>query len=263
MLKLYDAHCHLQFDEIREDWAAVRRLLIERGVERCVVNATSVADWQAVRELAYDEPLVLPCYGIHPWYLDAIGSDWQAKLEAEVAASRSGIGEVGLDGGSKESMHAQEQAMLDQLSLAHQYNRPVTIHCYKAWGKLLAILEQAALPECGFLVHGFTGSSDVLRRLLELGGYISCNATLFNRNRERLQLTISAMPLERLLIETDAPEMPSPEKLREITSGKWRQLNHPANIASNYRLVSQLLGVPEQDLARQLKENFAALFGAV
>ncbi len=256
----YDAHCHLQFEAVQAEWPAVRKLLVSLGVSRCVVNATGEHDWDAVAKLAKDEPIVWPCYGVHPWQLAQTGSQWLDKLDALISSQDCGIGEIGLDRTSTASMEQQLAACSAQLALAGRCDRPVTIHCHKAWADLLKLLATHSVPGRVFLIHGFNGSKVVMDRLVQLGGFFSCNATLFAPGRQRLQQVIRKIPLERLLLETDAPEMPGPLECREVCHGSWQHHNHPANIVKNYQLMAELLGLTEQQLATQIAANFNTFF---
>jgi len=125
------------------------------SAEKLVVNGTREADWERVAELARAYPgRVLPSFGLHPWYVNEASEHWRGRLPGFLDAMPSGVGEVGLDRWIEGfDSSKQEEAFRFQIRLAAERGVPLSIHCLKAWGRMLEILEEEALPDCGFLLH--------------------------------------------------------------------------------------------------------------
>ena len=162
-----DAHNHLQ-DPRLGDSAPVIAAMRAAGVERCVVNATREQDWAAVENLALAHPdFVIPAFGIHPWQAHTAECGWRERLAGMLEKHpHSSIGECGLDQWvSTPPMEIQRPVFLDQLRLAGEMKRPVTIHCLKAWGALFECFAEVP-PPGKFLMHSFGGSIETARRLI-------------------------------------------------------------------------------------------------
>ena len=133
-----------------------------------------------------------------------------------------------------------------QLDLASQRNLPLSIHCLKAWGPLIEILESRPLPQRGFLMHSYSGSAELIPRLAKLGAYFSFSGYFLHPRKQNVRDAFSSVPLDRLLIETDAPDMLPPHDC--VDHPLEKHLNHPANISKIYDEASKFLdlsGVPE------------------
>lgn len=257
-----DAHNHLQ-DERLGTPEAVDELVVELralGIGKAVVNGTRPEDWPRVRALADRWPdFVIPAFGLHPWHVNERATGWEQALEEQLDKGGA-VGEVGLDKWIRgHDLDAQKDVMQEQMLAAAERNTPLSIHCLKAWGTLLELLEAGPLPACGFLLHSFGGPGEIVGRLAELGAHFSFSASVHNKPE-----LLAAIPLERLLIETDAPDIPPPPEWnaqRIETPGDDRPLNHPANIIRVYEHVAKQRNMPVQTLAELVEANFNRLFG--
>jgi TatD DNase family protein len=232
-----------------------------------VVNGSCETDWPQVHELAKKYPEVIPSYGYHPWYVKERSENWEQTLVQFVVETPSGIGEIGLDRWIKDyDLPDQERVFVAQLRLAAERNRPVSIHCLEAWGRLYELLRQEPRPKCGFVLHSFGGPQEMIPSLSALGAYFSLPGYYAHARKTRQHETFRHVPRERLLIETDAPDQPLPQErvrypLNEAATGKT--LNHPANLSAVYAFAAELLGEPVDKLAGQVEQNFQRLFGGV
>ena len=252
-----DAHNHLQdsrFDGLREGVIATMRYT---GIQRCVVNGTRPTDWSQVAALADKHPdLVIPSFGLHPWYAHQTTEhpDWLDQLTRFLDITpHAGIGECGLDRWIKGyDIELQSGIFIAQLKLAAERNLPLSIHCVRAWGMLIEILESHPLPARGFLLHSYGGSAELIPRLTKLGAYFSFSGSLFHPNNQNRQNIFQQVPADRLLIETDAPDMLPPEQL--IKHPLQKQLNHPANLHAIFENASSHLETSS------IHDNFSKLF---
>jgi TatD DNase family protein len=199
-----DSHLHLQGKTLAPRVDALLERAGNAGVRRMFCNATHEDDWQAVIDLAAGGREIIPFLGIHPWFAETAGPEWETRLLSLVREIPAGIGEIGLDRRCRADFRRQQQVFLTQLHLASELGRPVVIHCVKAWGPLLESLEQFAarnrLPPT--MIHSYAGSKETLRRLLKAGCLISFSCRLMTE--PKLLPCFLETPLPRLLLETDS-----------------------------------------------------------
>ncbi len=254
-LNYLDSHLHLQDQRFVGSRKAVLLRAREAGVSRMYCNATREEDWQEVLLLAAGCPAVMPFLGIHPWFADTVGAGWEKRLEHLLTLLLCGIGEAGLDRKCPVAMQRQLEVLQVQLQLAADLRRPLAIHCLGCWGRLVDLLEQqkgrAPLP--AIMIHAFSGSLETMRRLVRLGCWISFSTALSDPGREPLQRIAQETPVDRLLLETDAPDQ-LPAALRTSAHGR-RPCNEPANIPALYRFAANLHQMDLQDFCRQVWQN--------
>ena len=264
---LYDAHNHLQDDRLGPHREAVLASMRRENVRRMVVNGSCEKDWPEVLELARKYPEVMPSFGCHPWYVKERTPDWQKALLRHLDAVPSAVGEVGLDRWIKDyDPEEQEEVFVWQLRLAAERELPVSIHCLQAWGRLLETLRAEPRPRCGFLLHSYGGPREMIAPLAALGAYFSLPGYFAHERKTRQRETFRAVPPDRLLIETDAPDQVLPPErdqhpLTDVRTGK--AINHPANLSAVYEFAAELLNEPIEVLAQRIEANFQRLFGAV
>ena len=306
---LYDAHNHLQDPWLSPHRAQIFADLARIPLRRAVVNGTGEPDWPDVAALAREHAFILPSYGLHPWNVGNATTRWRDELRVRLDADpRAVLGEIGLDrwmlerarpddprlaGLRRASLDEQLDAFGWQLAIAAERNLPATIHCLDAWGALVGALQTSSRPARGFLLHAYSGSTEMARVFARLGGYFSFNGC-FLKDREPNPPVASPkagdpalapaatgeraqprrptraevfreLPIDRLLVETDAPAMPLPAGRRThalpgLADGN--PVNHPANIGAAYAGLAEIRGIPVESLAAAVAANFARLFGA-
>lgn len=252
---LIDAHNHLQdprFEGLQDEIIAEMK---SAGINRCIVNGTCENDWPQVADLTKRHPeFITPSFGLHPWKITSRSQNWLSQLKSLLEKhQQAGLGECGLDRWIKEPhFEDQKEAFIAQLQLAAKLQRPVTIHCLKAWGPLMEILhDQKELPK--FLLHSFGGSLEIAQELTKLGAYFSISGYFFYEQKSAQLEVFCQIPPDRLLIETDAPDMLPPEHLVEFP---LQQLNHPANL----RAIHEGLQKETQLTPSQLTKNTETFF---
>jgi TatD DNase family protein len=161
-------------------------------------------------------------------------------------------------------LEQQQEVFVWQLRLAAERNLPVSIHCLQAWGTLLDVLRAEPRPACGFVLHSYGGSAELVAPLTELGAYFSLPGYFAHERKTRQRETFRLVPADRLLIETDAPDQLLPPErvqypLTDAASGK--PINHPANLGAVYRFAAELRHEPLDTLVKTVEENFQRLFG--
>lgn len=264
-MRFYDAHNHLHDERFAGDQARLVAACRSEGVAGMVVNGSCEADWPEVARLARIHPEVRPSFGIHPWYVPERTPHWQKTLLHLLDTVPAVVGEVGLDRWKPGLPYeGQEAVFLWQLHLAAQRNLPVSLHCLRTWGRLLELLRIHPRPDRGFLLHSYGGPEELVAPLAALGAYFGFPGAHAQPGKERRRAAFRAVPLDRLLIETDAPDQRLPASLERhtCTAGDGATpLNHPANLPVVYSVAADLLGIPLPDLATTVEKNFLRLFG--
>lgn len=263
-LRLFDAHNHLQDDRFGGRQDELMSACVGGGVVRMVVNGACESDWAQVADLARRYPQVLPSFGYHPWYLHERTPDWKENLRRALDEIPSAVGEIGLDRWKPGLAYDdQEEVFLAQLGIAAERNLPVSIHCLQTWGRMLELLQSNPRPARGFLLHSYGGPQEMVESFAKLGAYFSLPGYYAHERKARQRETFRHVPMDRLLIETDAPDqmLPGGGSFPLATGDGGSQINHPANIRAVYDLAAELRGVALDVLANAVEENFQRLFG--
>jgi TatD DNase family protein len=239
----FDSHCHLQDPRFQGRIPELLGRARAAGVQHLVCCGTREQDWDRVLDLARDHAGIVPMLGLHPWYV-AAAPGWLDRLRSRLNSARAGLGECGLDFAPGRPERAlQEAAFTAQLALARDLDRPLAIHCVRAWGRLLALLRQIGLPRAGAMVHGFSGSREVAAELQGLGVHLSFSGP----GRPGV---LAAVAAEWLLLETDAPFGPGPS-------------HEPADLALLLPAAAAARGGAASALAAQVQSNGQRLFGSL
>jgi TatD DNase family protein len=250
-----DSHNHLQrFD----DPARIVAEMQGAGITGCVVNGTRESDWEAVGRLAEEYPdFVQPAFGLHPWFAAERSEQWFARLEGYLDRfPKASVGEIGLDGWIEgPSLEEQREVFLPQLALARERGLPVTVHALKAWEPLFDAFKRETAPK--FLLHSFGGSAELVDRLVPIGAWFSFSGYFLHPRKAKVLEAFKSVPEERLLLETDAPEMMPPD---EFVSHPIDGMNHPANLLKIAEGLAASLGMELNHLAELTTRNHAILF---
>jgi TatD DNase family protein len=264
--ELVDSHLHLQDPALRPCIEGVLDRARAAGVRWMVCNATHPGDWQAVTDLAGAHEGILPCLGLHPWFVGQADAGWDDELADRLAALPAGVGEIGLDRWVEpRDEQAQERAFRRQLEIAADLDRPVMIHCLRAWGWLRDVLTDVGSPPAGMLIHAYGGSAEMLRELADRGAVFSFAGNVLHDRKHKLRDVLAQVPSHRLLIETDAPDMPPPD---ELCTGPLRDddgspVNEPSHLAGIARHVAGVRDRSTDELARQLLDNARRFFAPI
>jgi TatD DNase family protein len=262
-MKLFDAHCHLQNARIFPFLDDVMSRATEAGVIGLMCCGISEADWLLLPDIAHRFPQVRLSFGLHPWYMGDRSDRWLDTLKRVLAMTPSAVGEIGLDHVLDKSTFAdQESVFLTQLHLANELQRPVTLHCRRAWGRMIDLLDEKGWPAYGVVLHSYSGPSELIPPLVRRGAFFSFSGAItFDRNLNGRE-TVKAVPLDRLLIETDAPDLwpnlnQDRSAFKDITG---KPVNEPANLTLIAQTVADLRGLPAEELAAITFQNATTLF---
>jgi TatD DNase family protein len=253
-----DSHCHLADPRMRDDADAIVARARDAGVSTIIsVGAISSIETDRLAvEIAERHEGIYAAIGVHPH--DA--KDWNdARLAQlrDLAQSRKvvAIGETGLDFYYMQSpREAQLVSFRRQLVLAAELDKPIVIHCRDAETEVMALVGEVGMPARGGVIHCFTGQPESARRLVEMGFYVSFSGILTFRNAAQVRDSAMVVPLDRLMVETDAPYL-APEPYR----GKR---NEPAFVLRTLERLADLRGVAPDALGKQIDDNVRRLFVA-
>lgn len=251
-MQLFDAHCHLQDDKLAGDLAGVMARAAVAGLAGAMCCGSSESDWPATLAVAEKFPWVQSSLGLHPWYVRDRQPGWLERLRALLMASpRSGVGEIGLDHALEDADLAdQEQVFVEQFALSVELRRPVSLHCRRAFGRLLELLPRLGEHPAGFLIHSFSGAAELVAPLTKLGAYFSFSGSITRSGNKRGHAALRAVPADRLLIETDAPDL-----MPVIAGCVPEGANEPANLVHVLCAAAALRGVTEGELAALTRAN--------
>ena len=257
----FDSHCHVTADEFAEDRSQVIDRAIDAGVEGLVAIGSGYgvpANRHAV-ELAARDPRVVATVGVHPHEAKDLDDAGRALLETWLdAPGVVGVGECGLDYHYMNSpREVQREVFAEQVATARQRGLPVSIHVRgdepDAWVEMLDIWQSESRGELEGVLHCYTGSLDFARRALRTHFYVSFSGILTFKRDRGLRDVAAALPLERLMVETDAPLL-APEGHR---GGR----NEPMRVTVVGETLARVQGLPVEEVARQTTRNARALFG--
>ncbi len=253
---LVDSHCHLNYEGLIEDQVNVLNRARNSGVTAMLNISTRENEWRDIVATAEREDDVWASIGIHPHEADAHPDVDLAKLVGEARHERVvAIGETGLDYYYDHSdRDRQKQSFRTHIKAARETGLPIIVHTRDAEADTALIMaeemEQGAYTG---VIHCFTASRDFAYKALDLGLYISISGIVTFKNAKDLQATASELPLDRLLVETDAPFLaPVPHR------GKTGE---PAFVADTARYLADLRGEDYDVLCDTTAQNFYRLFG--
>jgi TatD DNase family protein len=223
------------------------------------VNGTCEKDWPLVQELAKAHGWIIPAFGLHPWFAKDRSSGWFDSLRRFVDETpRAAIGEIGLDRWMRDyDLVDQEKVFVAQLELAAERNVAASIHCLKAWGHLEELLKDHRRPARGFLLHSYGGSKEMVATFGKLGAYFSISGYFALERKAAQREVFKSIPIDRLLVETDAPDMLPPG---ELIAQEFGELNDPRNLSRIYEFAANLFEMPLSDFAGRMEANFKSLF---
>ena len=250
---LVDSHCHLDAAEFDGDRGAVISRARNAGVQMQMVPAVHAASWPKLREVCASGTGLFPAYGLHPMYLDDHREEHLAQLREWIERERPpAIGECGLDYFVHGLDHqAQARYFEGQLQLAREFDLPVIVHARRAVDAVIAAIRKVG--KLRGVIHSYSGSMEQARQLWELGFMLGLGGPVTYERANRLRKLAASMPLEHLLLETDAPDQPD--------AGIRGERNEPARLRQVLKVIAGLRGEEEAHVAAVTTANARRLFG--
>ncbi|PIU42120.1 MAG: hydrolase TatD [Candidatus Omnitrophica bacterium CG07_land_8_20_14_0_80_42_15] len=253
-MNLIDTHCHLDFPDFDKDRLSVINRAKDAGIVRILNVSCSMKSCKKTSELTRGSDSIYGSIGIHPH--DAASADDAAISSLkEMAKDKKivAIGEVGLDYYRNLSpKEKQVEVFLKFISISKELNLPLIIHSRNAMAETLDIIKREFKGNCKGVFHCFSGDEKSLDEILGLGFYVSFTCNITFKNAERLREIVKIAPMDKVLLETDAPFL-APQHLR----GKR---NEPAYLAYLLDAVSEIKGLSKEEIADTTTRNANRLF---
>ncbi|NDL61370.1 TatD family hydrolase [Acerihabitans arboris] len=251
-----DTHCHFDFPPFSGCETDSIVLAAEAGVRRIIVPAVEAGRFATVLSLADRHPALYAALGMHPIaisrHTDA-GLALLAHYLRQQPARLVAVGEIGLDNYMDEPLLERQKALLvAQLGLAVRHDLPVILHSRRTHDLLAQILRRHQVPRTG-VVHGFAGSYEQAVAFIKLGYYIGVGGTITYARANKTRRVMARLPLNRLLLETDAPDMP--------LAGFQGQPNRPERLGVTFASLCELRPEPPEQIAEIIYRNTLDLFG--
>lgn len=249
---LVDSHSHFDAPEFDHDRAAALARAHAAGVLRQVVPAVSAATWPKLREVCAADAGLFPAYGLHPMYLAQHRQRHLAELRDWIERERPvAVGECGLDF-FVDGLDAdtQQHYFEGQLRLAREFDLPVIVHARRAVDAVIAAIRR--IGGLRGVVHSFSGSPEQARQLWTLDFMLGLGGPLTYARAQRLRRLARDMPLQYLLLETDAPDQPD--------AGIRGRRNEPARLSTVRDAVAELRGTSPDEIAAATTANAERLF---
>ncbi len=252
-MQLIDSHCHLDDDRYDATRDQVVAQALAAGIDKIVIPATTANRWEKVRQVSEAYPGVYAAYGLHPMFIEQHQKNHLRELDEWLGRETAvALGECGLDFyHSRRDEDWQKQLFREQLQLASNHRLPLIVHVRKAMDETISDLRKQ--PGCAGVIHSFAGSLQQAQQLYDLGFKLGIAATVGFERAKKLRAVVATMPLDALLLESDAPDQPGALHCGE--------LNQPAFILEHLQTMAELRQCDVAELAAALNRNCESLFG--
>ena len=254
----FDSHCHFDFADFDQDREAIWEECNERGINYLMIPGVSPEQWGAARKIAHGYKDICWGAGLHPWWIKKaeISDEYSTRLRQQLLDNLAqkkclAVGECGLDAMIETPIELQQKILDVHLHVAQEKSRPLIIHCRKAHNELLQQLNKYRI-EAGGVIHGFSGSYDMAMQYWAMGFRLGIGGTITYPRANKTRDTVKNLPLESILLETDAPDMP--------IEGEQGKRNSPVNIITIAQTLADLRGEPLEHIAAQTTRNAQQLF---
>jgi len=256
-LELIDSHAHLDFDKYDSDREEMLQRAHVAGVRNILQIAMGPSEEKIKRcySLVEKHSYMRMAVGIHPHDADQYSEDVYKLIQTYASKEKiSAIGEIGLDYYYENSNREnQKKCFSDLIDLAIQMNLPISVHTRDAFDDTHTIAkEKNVFKKVGGVIHCFTGTEDQAMKFMDLGAYISFSGVITFKNTNEIQRAVRKVPLDKMLIETDAPFLaPTPYR------GKR---NEPAYVVETAKTIAAIKGVSLDEVAKTTTANAHKLF---
>lgn len=252
VLNLFDSHSHLDAPEFEHDRGVVVSRAQAQGVNQQLLPAVEYASWNHLKDVCSQFKGLYPAYGLHPMYLASHRPEHIPALRSWIEKEKpNAVGECGLDF-FIEGLDAEQQRFyfIEQLKLAREFELPVVVHARRAVDEVIASIKRTGVSSG--VIHSYSGSEEQARQLFNLGFSLGIGGPITYDRAQRLRRLVKDMPIEFLLLETDSPDQPNAD---------YRgQRNEPARLLDVLKIVAELRGQSEEDIARATTANAEMIF---
>ena len=251
-MELIDTHCHLDVAAFDADRHHVLDRARQLGVQRMVIPAVDAGHWEGLVQLCRSEQGLFPALGLHPVYLQAHKLDDIAALEREIEKQRPvAVGEIGLDYFVRELDREKQQALFEaQLEVARNAGLPVILHVRKAHDQVLSTLRRIRVR--GGTAHAFNGSLQQARQYIDMGFKLGFGGALTYQRAHRIRGLAVNLPVDAIVLETDAPDM--------VVAAHRGERNSPEYLPPCLQALAEVRNEDAELLARQTTISACRIF---
>ncbi len=254
---LFDSHCHFDFSVFDEQRESLWSECIAAGISRLLIPGVEPQQWSKVYDITQKCEGIVMAAGLHPWYVSDITAStflhnvdaWIAQLQHRECVA---IGECGLDKLIAAPLENQQTVFEAHLAMAADLGMPLIIHVRQTHNETIRLLKKYALTDGG-VIHGFTGSKELAMEYWKMGFYLGVGGSITYPRANKTREMVKAMPLESLLLETDAPDMP--------LNGYQGEANSPLKLVEVAKVLSQLREQTLEHIVEQTTINAYKTFG--
>ncbi len=260
-LPLIDTHCHLDLAIFDPDRDAVLQRAFDNAVSDFIIPATIFAHWEKIKALTNKHSHLHPAYGLHPMFMSQHNDQDLDHLAHWLQTEKAiAVGECGLDffifkqqTDRQQAKNAQLHLFHSQLALAQQHQLPVILHARKSLDLVLKEIRQHTNPRG--VIHSFSGSEQQAYQLIDQGFYLGFGGPITYMRAKKLRHLVATLPLDALLLETDAPDQPDAKH--------YQQRNEPAFLIHIATTIAKLRRISIQDVIQITTNNAKQLFNFV
>ena len=260
-IEFVDSHCHFDFSEFDYDRDTVWQECLNKNVSAMIVPGIEPAQWPRLTQLSKQYVGLFYAVGIHPWWLEKLFPEVITPAELETVKHQLrknssvlgcvAIGECGLDAMIDQPLIEQIKILRVHVQLASELSLPLILHCRKTHNELITLLKQHNL-RAGGVVHGFSGSIETALQYWSMGFYLGIGGTITYERANKTRTAVKKLPIEAIVLETDAPDMP--------LAGKQGTRNTPTSIPLGAKTLAGLRGESLEIIANKTTENARRLF---
>lgn len=263
---LTDSHCHIDFEHFTNDLEPLLRQCYQLGIHRLIIPAIAPNNWDKILTLSGIasslntsnlHTKLFACLGIHPWFMNTLEANVLDDLSQMVhkhAQSIVAIGETGIDkpiADSHNNLTQQVSFFEHHLNLSAQYDLPVVIHHRRSHDVIIPLLKKYKLNKAG-VIHAFSGSYQQAKSYVDLGFKIGVGGTITYKRAQKTINAIKKLPLDSLLLETDAPSMP--------LQGFQGEDNSPLQLVEVLQCLKSIREESTEEITRIIENNVEQLF---
>jgi TatD DNase family protein len=257
---MIDSHCHIDLPDFDNDRTEVINAALTAGIIRILVPGLGLEQVTTLPTLKLNYPMLDIAAGFHPYFLNEMTdrqwhrslaqmSDWVSAHQSDIVA----IGEFGLDATLALPMTFQRMVFVDQLELSKQFNKPVVLHHRKSHNEVIRLLKQQRFGQCG-VIHAFSGSAQIAHTYIDMGFKLGIGGTITYPRGEKTRKALKDIPLEAMLLETDAPDMP--------LCGYQGMRNSPERLPLIAQQLAQLKQLSVEEVAEVTTMTYNSLFSS-
>ncbi|MGW8227424.1 MAG: TatD family hydrolase [Gammaproteobacteria bacterium] len=252
-MELIDTHCHLDVESFDADRPTILAQCRSAGITRIVIPAIHAAGWNKLLQLCHQDAGLYPALGLHPVYIESHQDADLLALEQKLREEKPlAVGEIGLDFFLTELDRQRQQTIFEaQLQLAQDARLPVLLHVRKAHDQVLATLRRIRVK--GGIAHAFNGSLQQAQQYLELGFKLGFGGTLTYDRSSKIRQLAQALPIEAIVLETDAPDM--------VVAQHRGERNSPEYLTHVLLALAELRQMDVMTLAQQTTANACEVLG--